>query len=144
MAFDAPSELESFRTEVRDWLEANCPKSMRQPPKSYTDLYWGGKNASFSSDDQKAWFEAGLAKGIIVPEWPAEYGGGGYSKAEAKIIRQEMRRINARVPLYSFGISMLGPALLQFASEEQKKHFIPQIVKGARPLNMGATQTAVD
>ncbi|MEM6723021.1 MAG: acyl-CoA dehydrogenase family protein [Bacteroidota bacterium] len=122
--------LQEFRTEFREWLEANCPQSMRQPPKAYTDLYWGGKGATFSSKDQQKWFEASLAKGIIVPEWPAEYGGGGYSKAETKIIRQEMKRINARVPLYSFGISMLGPALLQFASEEQKKHFIPQIVKG--------------
>jgi len=109
--------LQEFRTEFREWLEANCPQSMRQAPKAYTDLYWGGKHAKFSSEDQKKWFEASLEKGITVPEWPAEYGGGGYSKAETKIIRQEMKRINARVPLYSFGISMLGPALLQFASE---------------------------
>jgi alkylation response protein AidB-like acyl-CoA dehydrogenase len=69
-------------------------------------------------------------RGWTAPEWPAEYGGGGLSKTEAKVLREELARITARRPLESFGIDMLGPALLKFASEEQKHRFIPEIVNG--------------
>ena len=70
------------------------------------------------------------AKGWTVPTWPTEYGGGGLSKAEAKILKQEMKRISARSPLESFGIWMLGPALLKYGTEEQKKEHLPPIVRG--------------
>jgi alkylation response protein AidB-like acyl-CoA dehydrogenase len=70
------------------------------------------------------------AKGWTVPDWPREYGGGGLSPAETKILREELRRINARNPLNSFGISMLGPALLKYGSEEQKLEHLPKIARG--------------
>ena len=63
------------------------------------------------------------ARGWTVPDWPKDYGGGGLSPAETKILKQEMARIGARNPLMSFGISMLGPALLKYGNEEQKKHY---------------------
>jgi len=69
-------------------------------------------------------------RGWTVPDWPKEYGGGGLSPAEARVLKEEMQRIGARSPLTSFGISMLGPALLQFGTEEQKKHYLPQIARG--------------
>jgi acyl-CoA dehydrogenase len=62
--------------------------------------------------------------------WPKEYGGGGLSREEEKILREEMRAINARSPLESFGIWMLGPALLHFGSEAQKKEHLPKIARG--------------
>jgi len=71
-----------------------------------------------------------LAKKWIVPHWDEKYGGGGLSPKENKILSEEMSRLNCRLPMFSFGISMLGPALLKFASEEQKMHYLPQIVKG--------------
>jgi len=124
------SDLEAFRSETRAWLEANCPDEMRQPVRDEGDVYWGGRRASFKSDAQKAWFEACLEKGYTVPAWPKEYGGAGLNPAEAKVLRQEMSRIGARPPLSSFGIWMLGPALLQFGTEEQKKFFLGQIARG--------------
>ena len=69
-------------------------------------------------------------KGWTCPTWPKEYGGGGLSKEENKILQEEMGAIGARSPLGSFGIWMLGPALLEFADEEQKKEHLPGIVKG--------------
>jgi alkylation response protein AidB-like acyl-CoA dehydrogenase len=69
-------------------------------------------------------------KGWTVPDWPAAYGGGGLSRAETKVLKEEMRRINARSPLSSFGISMLGPALLKYGTEEQKTRFLPEIARG--------------
>jgi len=123
-------DLEAFRTETRAWLEANCPDEMRQPVRDEDDVYWGGRRAEFKSDAQKAWFEACLEKGYTVPAWPKEYGGAGLNPAEAKILRQEMSRIGARPPLSSFGIWMLGPALLHFGTDEQKEYFLNQIARG--------------
>ena len=122
--------LESFRAETRAWLEANCPAEMREPLHNEDDTFWGGRNATFKSDAQKQWFEACVAKGYTVPDWPKEYGGAGLSPAEAKIFREEMARINARSPLSSFGIWMLGPALLHFGTEEQKVKYLNEIARG--------------
>ncbi len=120
------SDLQAFREETKDWLEANCPPEMRKPG----DVCWGGRNPQFSHPDQKLWLERMGDKGWTCPTWPSEYGGGGLSKEENKILQEEMGFIGARMPLGSFGIWMLGPALLEFATEEQKKEHLPGIVKG--------------
>ena len=124
------SDPEVFRAEVRAWLEANCPAEMRQPVREEADACWGGRNVKFSSPAQKAWLEACVAKGYTVPDWPKAYGGAGMNPAEAKIWREEMNRIGARAPLSSFGIWMLGPALLKFGTEEQKVHYLGQVARG--------------
>ena len=120
------TELQAFREETKDWLETNCPPEMRKPG----DVCWGGRNPQFSHPDQEIWLERMGDKGWTCPTWPAEYGGGGLSKDENKILQEEMSAIGARSPLGSFGIWMLGPALLEFATEEQKKEHLPGIVKG--------------
>ena len=122
--------LEEFRQQTRAWLEENCPASMREPIKSDKDQCWGGRNRVFASDDQRVWLERMAERGWTAPQWPQEYGGGGLSKEEAKVLKQEMARITARRPLESFGIDMLGPALFKFASEEQKQRYIPEIIRG--------------
>jgi len=124
------ADLETFRAETRSWLEANCPPEMREPVRDEDDVYWGGRRATFKNDAQKAWFEACVAKGYTVPAWPKEYGGAGLNPAEAKVLREEMSRINARPPLSSFGIWMLGPALLHFGTEGQKRRFLNEIARG--------------
>jgi acyl-CoA dehydrogenase len=124
------SDLETFRLATRDWLEANCPPEMRRPMLDESDACWGGRNPVFKNDAQRLWMERMAERGWTVPDWPREYGGGGLSPAETKILRQEMARINARNPLMSFGISMLGPALLKYGSEAQKKRFLTEIARG--------------
>lgn len=124
------ADLEIFRQETRAWLEENCPAEMRQPVKSEDDICWGGRRFKFKNDAQKKWLDVMAERGWTVPDWPSEYGGGGLSPAEAKILRQEMASLKCRPPLSSFGIWMLGPALLHFGSEEQKKHYLPQIARG--------------
>jgi len=124
------TDLTNFRMETRKWLEDNCPLSMREPTKDPSQLYWGGRNGEFSSDDQKLWFERMLEKKWIVPYWKVKYGGGGLSKEKNNILNQEMGRLGCRKPHYNFGISMLGPAMLKFASEEQKLNYLPDIVQG--------------
>ena len=123
-------DLTSFRMETRKWLEDNCPSSMRGPLTDIKQLYWGGRNGHFSSDDQKIWFERMLEKKWIVPYWETKYGGGGLNPKQNNILNQEMARLGCRKPHINFGISMLGPALLKFASEEQKVYYLNQICKG--------------
>ncbi len=122
-------DLETFRNDTRQWLEANCPAEMRTP-MCEDDICWGGRRFEFRSPAQKHWLEVMAAKGWTVPAWPKAYGGGGLNGDEQKILAEEMQRINARPPLQSFGIWMLGPALLQFGSEDQKRHYLPQIARG--------------
>jgi acyl-CoA dehydrogenase len=124
------SDLDQFRQEVRDWLEANCPEAMRHPYRSEADVCWGGRDFEFQSEDQKLWLQRMGSKGWTAPTWPAEYGGGGLNREQEKILKQEMVRIGARPPLYSFGIHMIGPALLKFGSEELKQQHIPPIIRG--------------
>jgi alkylation response protein AidB-like acyl-CoA dehydrogenase len=123
-------DLTNFRMETRKWLEDNCPLSMREPTKDPSELYWGGRNGEFSSDDQKLWFERMLEKKWIVPYWEVKYEGGGLSNEQNNILNQEMSRLGCRKPHYNFGISMLGPAMLKFANEEQKLNYLPEIVQG--------------
>lgn len=124
------SDLDQFKNDTRAWLEENCPEEMRSAPQSEDDVCWGGRNFKFKNEAQKLWMERMAAKGWTVPTWPKEYGGGGLSKDEAKILKKEMKRINARSPLDSFGIWMLGPALLKFGNEAQKKEHLPPIARG--------------
>ena len=118
------------RDEIRSWLEAECPPEMRAPTRGDEDICWGGRNWVFQSPAQKLWYERCLARGFTVPSWPKEYGGAGLARDEAAVLQEEMRRIGARPPLSSFGISMLGPALLHFGSAEQKAEHLPRIARG--------------
>jgi alkylation response protein AidB-like acyl-CoA dehydrogenase len=123
-------ELDTFRAEIRAWLDANCPEEMRQPAREEDDVCWGGRNFAFKNDAQKVWLDRCIAKGYTVPDWPKAYGGAGMTPAQAKIWREERERIGARLPLSSFGIWMLGPALLKFGTEDQKVHYLGQIARG--------------
>ena len=126
------SEIETFRTETRVWLEANCPPSMRGNANVDDDdnSIWGGRKAVFKNPEQKLWLDRMAARGWTAPTWPREYGGGGLSDAQSRVLQQELGRIKARPALMSFGIWMLGPVLLEYASDEQKNEYLPKIVRG--------------
>jgi len=123
------TDLDQFRTDTRAWLKANCPPEMREPMRSEKDACWGGRNPDFQPG-QKEWMDAMAARGWTVPDWPKAYGGGGLSAAETKILREEMTALKCRNPLNSFGISMLGPALLKYGNEAQKLEHLPKIARG--------------
>ena len=127
------SDLETFRQETHTWLEANCPASMRGAAAAITDedgSIWGGRRAKWTNPEAKLWLDRMAAKGWTAPTWPKEYGGGGLSNAENRVLQQELGRIRARPPLMSFGIWMLGPVLLEYANEEQKREHLPKIIRG--------------
>jgi alkylation response protein AidB-like acyl-CoA dehydrogenase len=103
---------------------------MRQPLRGEEDYCWGGRRAQFQSDAQRLWLQRMGQRGWTVPTWPREYGGGGLSQAEAAVLQQEMRALGCRMALWSFGIWMLGPALLKFGNEAQKREHLPKIARG--------------
>jgi len=122
-------ELETFRLEAHEWLQSNCPKSMRGK-FTVADEYWGGRRAKITTKDQQQWLERMSQKGWTVPKWPREYGGAGLTDEEALALAQELRVLECKPPLLSFGIWMLGPALLKFGTEAQKLEHLPKIARG--------------
>jgi alkylation response protein AidB-like acyl-CoA dehydrogenase len=125
------TDLDTFRSETRAWLAASCPPEMREPVRADSDICWGGRRYDPAANPPQArWLAAMAARGWTVPDWPKDYGGGGLSPAETKVLREEMAAIRARNPLNSFGISMLGPALLKYGTEEQKREHLPRIARG--------------
>ena len=123
------ADLESFREESRRWLDANAPASMRTPPRHPDEVCWGGKRGKYP-DDVRTWLAIMAERGWTAPTWPREYGGGGLSKEEARVLAQEMAKLRLRPPLIGFGLEMIGPLLLQVASEEQKREHLPRITRG--------------
>lgn len=132
MSSDAESagDLVEFRARTRAWLESNCPPQMRGPITDERQICWGGRHWQFHSEAQRAWLERMTARGWTVPEWPEAYGGAALDRPHAEVLREELHRLDCRPPLMSFGISMLGPALLAFGSEAQKREHLPRIARG--------------
>lgn len=119
-----------FRAALAQWLKANCPEDMRDGASDETSICWGGRKWEFSSEAQKTWLDRCAGMGFTVPTWPREYGGAGLDRAREKVFHEEMAAIGARPPLLSFGIWMLGPALLQFGTDAQKLRYLPEIARG--------------
>ena len=131
MADFGATDLDAFRTEVRAWLEANYPAELRDPgAKTDPEAVWGGRAFAGSSDPQGVWMRRAAERGLTAPTWPKEYGGGGLTAAQARVVDQELAKGRYRPPLLSFGIWMLGPVLLEYANDVQKKEHLPKITGG--------------
>jgi alkylation response protein AidB-like acyl-CoA dehydrogenase len=131
MADFGGGELDAFRTEVKEWLAANYPAELRDPnAKSDPEAMWGGRAFEGSDDPQIVWMNRMAEKGWTAPTWPKEYGGGGLTAAQARVLDQELAAGRYRSPLASFGVWMLGPVLLEYGNEAQKKEHLPKIVQG--------------
>ena len=94
------------------------------------DVAWGGRQATYPNPEVKQWLDVMAARGWTAPTWPKEYGGGGLSRGEAKVLAEEMNALHLRAPLFGFGLTMIGPVLLEMGSEELKREHIPRIVRG--------------
>lgn len=123
------SAIEQFRQATRQWLEANCPPSLRTPTPD-GEIVWGGRQVDFPSEDARLWFERMRDKGWFCPQWPSEYGGGGLSAEYNAVLEGELRRLKCRPAQINLGIWMLGPVLLEFGSEAQKQALLPPMCRG--------------
>jgi acyl-CoA dehydrogenase len=109
--------LEAFRAEVREWLTENCAEEVRV-----------GSRERLSRARFDEWVRALGTRGWAAPGWPTEYGGGGLDREHRAVLAQEMRAIKAPPP-GSFGLTMLGPTLLELGTDEQKRRHIPPIAR---------------
>ncbi|TPG21478.1 acyl-CoA dehydrogenase [Sphingomonas koreensis] len=118
--------IEAFRAEARSWLAAHFPPSLKGKDNAMSAV----EGPSEPSADEEAWRKAMGEKGWGVPTWPKAYGGGGLSRAEARVLAEEMARAGAWNPIGGMGVMMFGPTLLEYGSEAQKQTHIPAIAKG--------------
>lgn len=123
---DASGTLDAFRQEAADWLAANFPKSLVGKENVLATV----EGDAAADPDAVAWKRAMGEKGWGTPTWPKAYGGGGLDFYQARVLQAEMARIGAWNPIGGMGVMMLGPTLLEFASEEQKQRHIPPICRG--------------
>jgi alkylation response protein AidB-like acyl-CoA dehydrogenase len=123
------SNPETFYQDVLAWLEEHCPQSQRTPA-SREELVYGGKKCVYPSQDAKTWLELMADRGWTVPTWPQEYGGAGLSAEENRLLQKAMRKLGCRSPLIGHGLWMLGPALLEYGTHEQKLQHLPRIARG--------------
>ncbi|HEY9234454.1 MULTISPECIES: acyl-CoA dehydrogenase family protein [Phenylobacterium] len=124
--FGAP-DLEAFRTEAREWLEANFPKSLAKDVEAQANAV---QSPDAPKGDMAIWKQRMGEKGWGVPTWPKQYGGGGLTPAEARVLASEMAKIGAVNPISGMGVAMFGPTLLEYGTEEQKQKYIPDIATG--------------
>ena len=120
------ANLGEFRGEVRTWLEGNCPPGARGEGQIPT----GSTKVRIHDQDVVLWLERMAEKGWTVPTWPAEYGGAGLSTAQYIVLIEEMKAIDARPPLGGMGVSMIGPTLLEYGTDDQKERHLKNIAAG--------------
>ena len=122
MDFRFTSEEEAFRKEVHDFIEKECPKELR------------GKDVNFFQNvgSLLEWRKKVASKGWVAPAWPKEYGGAGMSVMEQFIYSMETARMRAPAPIFIGGlaVAVIGPTIIIYGSEEQKKEHIPPILAG--------------
>jgi len=126
MADFGADDTEAFRAEAKAWLEETFPKALAKDPTAQLARMSGGQE----SPEALAWRKAMGAKGWGVPTWPKEWGGGGLSRAEARVLAEEMAAIGARNPIGGMGVMMFGPTLLEYGTEALKRQHMPGIVSG--------------
>lgn len=122
MDLNYPEDAEAYRSEVRGWLEENLPKGWFEP------------GFEMSPDERALFLEEWTSKlyggGWICASWPAEYGGKGLSTMKAVVVAEEFANAGAPMRADFFGDTLVGPTILQWGTEEQKKEFLPKILSG--------------
>lgn len=125
---ESADSLESLRADVRAWVGENFPTSLRTPNKQ--EEFYQSLPVYPEGPDWKQWKERLVAKGWGAPAWPREYGGGGLDPVEGHAVAQEIIKAGAFNPITGMGTRLLGPTLLEFGSDEQKRTHIPRITRG--------------
>ena len=113
-----PPEAEEFRAEIRAWLEENLPPD-------FAELK-GEARKQFNEQWVRKLYEGGW----ICASWPEEYGGKGLTTMQQVVLNEEFARAGAPLRADFFGDTLVGPTILQWGTEEQKKEFLPKILKG--------------
>ncbi len=124
------SDADDFRSQVRDVLEREVPAALRGKAADPRAHVWGGRQVSFGYPESRTWLAIAAERGWTAPRWPRQYGGGGLSAEQATGLEAEIARLDLPPPLVGFGLTMIGPTLLQFGSEDLKREHLPKITQG--------------
>jgi alkylation response protein AidB-like acyl-CoA dehydrogenase len=124
------AEAQEFRSQVRRVLESDVPAALRGKAADPRAHVWGGRRVAFPYPESKTWLDLAVARGWTAPQWPREYGGAGLSPEQAAVLEQEIARLELPPPLVGFGLSMIGPTLLQFGNEDVRREHLPAIARG--------------
>jgi alkylation response protein AidB-like acyl-CoA dehydrogenase len=117
-----PPEAETFRSEISSWLEAHLPEGWGQPGFEMSP--------EERADFERSWTKALHEGGWICASWPKEYGGRGLSTMQQVVLNEEFARVGAPMRADFFGDTLVGPTILRWGSEEQKRSFLPRILSG--------------
>lgn len=123
---DVQASEDAFRTEVHHFLAAHFPGELR----GTGNMLAGLDGPTNETPVQKKWREAVGERGWGTPTWPKEYGGGGLTKGQARLIEHEFAKVGAYNPIGGMGVMMFGPTLLEYGDEKQKLEHIPPICRG--------------
>lgn len=129
------TDLETFRQHTRNWLEENCPPGARGP--GYVPI--GSRSIALEADTQ-LWLDRMIKKGWTTPTWPKAYGGAELNRDEYKVLIEEMKLINARPPLTGRCVNYIGPAILEFGTDDQKARWLPVCSRGEGAWAMGYSE----
>ena len=124
------NEQEAFRQSVRTWLDENFPPRLKGKG---AELLGYGEYTGPLQDDASLWQQRLGGKGWGTPTWPSQYGGGGLDHIQTKILHEEMNRIGAFNPiivLAGMGVTMVGPTILEYGTEDQKIRHLPPMCRG--------------
>ena len=132
MDIEFSPELEQFRDEVRAVIRAKLPDDLRRKVQHEHD----GLNYLDITRWHAIMFEQG---GWSCPSWPREYGGPGWSYEQQYIFERELE-INDAPPLSIFSAGMVGPALIEFGTEDQRERFLPGLANGEIRLCQGYSE----
>ncbi len=113
-------EEDAFRAEVRHWLAENLPKRISDKVRQHKRM---------TQEDHEEWDRILGEKGWLCWLWPKEHGGAAFTPVQKHIFEEEMVAANAPRPV-PFGPGMLGPVIIEFGTEEQKRHYLPKIISG--------------
>ena len=118
MDFNFTEQETNFRNEIKNWLSNNLPKNISEKVRKYQRLH---------KEDYEIFMKKLNEKGWLALNWPVEHGGTGWNSVQKHIFEEEIVKANAP-RIVPFGLNMLGPVLIAYGSEKQKKHYLPRIL----------------
>ena len=114
MDFNFTEQETNFRNEIKNWLSNNLPKNISEKVRKYQRLH---------KEDYEIFMKKLNDKGWLALNWPVEHGGTGWNSVQKHIFEEEIVKANAP-RIVPFGLNMLGPVLIEYGSEKQKKYYL--------------------
>jgi len=125
------ADKSTLRRELRGWIETHAPASLFGRRGDPLAEHWGGQKSAPKLPDSQAWLDMMAERGLTAPTWPREHGGADYEPDEALVLEAVLAELGLPRPLVGFGLDMIGPTLLRFGTDAQKRRHLPSITRGA-------------